>query len=146
MGGRGLGVLIIVWGLLLILVPWVIFPVCGVGRYAPPPGQPIGVHACHGTLKAETALGILTIVLGVVPLLWFRRGVVILVSAAAVVDAVLVILFPTVITGICKVPTMACRMGTLPALVILGIILGLTGMSGLVIGAKMKISPGSELR
>lgn len=117
-------------GLLLILVPWLIFPVCGVGRYAPAEGKIAGHHGCHKTLKAETALGIVVIGLGAVPLIYPRKKTMAAAAGLAVVAAFLAALFPTVITGMCKVPTMPCNLGTTPALVTVGAMLGLAGGAG----------------
>lgn len=135
---RGTGVAFIVLGLFLILVPWVIFPVCGVGRYAPADGTIAGVHACHGTLKAETVLGAVAIVAGLVPLFWPGRRVLLFSSIAVLFVAVFAVLFPAVITGVCKVPTMPCRLGTLPALVITGVLTGMAGLAGIIMSRKME--------
>jgi hypothetical protein len=112
-------------GIILILTPRYLFPVCGIG-------EP-GFHACHGTLKAETVLGAVTIVIGMLPVLWPLRKTTLAASVSAIVLAALVVLFPAAITGMCKMPTMACRMGTLPALVTLGVIIALTGAAGIAI-------------
>ncbi len=137
MSARIIGITIIILGVFLLVTPRYIFPVCGVGRYAPEPGTPIGKHGCHDTLKAETALGIALLPLGLVPVMWPRRKVLMGVSIATLLTALLVILFPTVITGICKMPTMPCRLGTQPALVIEGILLGLAGVAGLLAARKL---------
>ena len=124
-------------GILLILTPWYIFPVCGVGRNAPAPGEPIGHHTCFRTLKAETVLGAITILISIMPVLWPLRKIVLGASLGSLVIAVLVILFPTAITGLCKMPTMACRVGTLPALVTVGILIGIAAAIGLISSRKI---------
>ena len=121
---RVLGVVLAVLGTLLILTPRYIFPVCGYG-------EP-GFHACHGTLKAETVIGAITILAAAIVILWPLKKTLLASSAASLVIAALVILFPTVITGMCKMPTMACRMGTLPALVTLGVVIALVGLAGIL--------------
>lgn len=133
---RVLGAVIVILGILLVLTPMYIFPVCGVGRYAPPPGEPIGHHACHGTLKAVTVLGSVAVLAGLMPLLWPGRKTALTASAAALVIAALAVLFPTVITGLCKMPTMACRLGTLPALITIAVLTALTGAAGLYTSRK----------
>ncbi len=137
MRGRALGITIIVLGVLLILTPWYIFPVCKVGRYAPPEGVQLGGHGCHDTLKAETALGGLAVIIGFLPVIWPRKKALLAASTAIVLIALLVALFPTVITGMCKVPTMPCNTGTLPALIILSILFGITGVSGIIVFRKI---------
>ncbi len=137
MQGKAFGAVIVVLGLLIILTPWYIFPVCGKGRHAPPPGTPIGVHGCHKTLKAETVLGLVTIGVGFVPIVWPRKKAALGAAAATMVLAVLVILFPTAITGMCKVKTMPCLTGTLPALWILTFIMAVAGAGGLLVARKL---------
>jgi len=128
---RIFGMLILVWGLILILIPWVLFPVCGAGRFASSPGHPEKPHPCWPTAKAETVLGILSIGIGLIPLLKPTRKSILGASLSSIIISVLVVLFPGFITGLCKAPTMACRIGTLPALVGLAIIMLLTGLAGL---------------
>jgi len=102
MRNKVLGVSIIVMGALLILTPWVIFPVCMKGRNAPPKGLEVGSlmsHGCHDTLRAETALGVVAIGIGVVPI-------------------------------------MACRIGTMPALATLAVVMGLAGLIGLIVSIR----------
>jgi len=139
MKDRVLGVVVIVLGALLILTPWVIFPVCMVGRNAPPKGLEVGHHmrhGCHDTLRAETALGVVAIGIGAVPLLWPRRKIKIAVSTATLIVAALVVLFPLKITGLCKMSDMACRIGTMPALATVAVVMGLAGLIGLIVSIR----------
>ncbi|MCP4675108.1 MAG: DUF4418 family protein [Deltaproteobacteria bacterium] len=133
---RVLGTAIGCLGVLIIVVPWIIFPVCGVGRYAPPPGQSIGHHGCHGTLDAETVIGVITIIAGLVAIILPRKRVVFAVSISVMLMAVLVVLFPAAITGVCKMSTMPCRLGTVPALYSVAILMGVTGSLGLWLSRK----------
>ncbi|HEY9161212.1 MAG TPA: DUF4418 family protein [Desulfomonilia bacterium] len=130
---------IILLGVVVILIPWQLFPVCGVGRYAPPAGAMPRMHGCDGTLKAATYLGIITICAGLLPL-FFKQHLAGLISAVSTaVIGVLLILFPTVITGVCKVPTMPCVFGTKPALIMAGIVLILVaGSFGIMLMKKKK--------
>jgi hypothetical protein len=127
---------IILLGVVVILIPWQLFPVCGVGRYAPPAGTLPRMHGCDGTLKAATVLGVLAVIAGLLPVLikQYWAGLVSAVSTAVI--GVLLILFPTVITGVCKVPTMPCVYGTKPALIIAGIVLILAGSFGVLLMKK----------
>jgi Domain of unknown function (DUF4418) len=136
MKNRGLGVFFIVLGILLILTPWIIFPVCGVGRYAPPSGQIVGHHGCHATLKAETIIGGITILAGMLPILWPKRKLVIPVAGFTIVLAVLSALFPTYITGMCKMATMPCNLGTTPAIIIISILMASGGVTGIFLNRK----------
>jgi hypothetical protein len=128
--------IVLVLGIIVILIPWYLFPVCGVGRYAPPAGTLARMHGCDGTLKAATVLGVLTMCAGLLPLL-FKQHLAGLISAVSTaVIGVLLILFPTVITGVCKVPTMPCVIGTKPALIMAGIVLILAGSFGVLLMKK----------
>lgn len=121
---------VLVLGIIVILIPWQLFPVCGVGRYAPPAGMLPRMHGCDSTLKAATVLGILVMIAGLLPMFakHYWAGLVSAVSTAVIGG--LLILFPTVITGVCRVPTMPCVIGTKPALIIAGIVLILAGCIG----------------
>ncbi len=134
---RAIGIAIMVTGVLLILTPWVIFPVCGVGRHAPPWGITLAGHGCHQTLKALTALGFLVIVVGVVPTLWPRKKII---RASAVITeplAFLIALIPYSITGMCMDPTMPCNLGTTPAVVTVAILMAGVGIAGILISKRM---------
>ena len=138
MKARSIGIALAALGVLLVLTPWVLFPVCGVGRYAPGPGIASGAHPCHGTLLAETALGAAALVLGLFPVLWPGKNAVLGASIGAAVVAALVVLFPVAITGMCKVVTMPCRLGTLPALETAATLMMLTAALGLAVYRKMR--------
>lgn len=115
---------IVLLGIIIILIPWYIFPVCGVGQYAPPAGTPVKMHGgCSNTLKAATVLGVLAVFTGLFALALRQHTarLAAVVSTAAI--GILLILFPTVITGVCRVPTMPCVFGTRPALISAGIVM-----------------------
>ena len=120
--------LIIVFSVLLILIPWQLFPVCGVGRYAVQKGMMM--HGCGATLNFVTILGIIGIVIGVIVQVRPGRIIAIAASISFAVLGGLVILFPTAITGVCKVANMPCVYGTKPALIVAGFVMVLFGISG----------------
>jgi len=122
--------IVIILGVIVILIPWYLFPVCGIGRYAPPVGTLPRMHGCDGTLKAATVLGVILVFAGVLTLFLRQFWAGIVSAASTIVIGVLVILFPTIITGVCKVPTMPCVFGTKPALIIAGIVLIVAGCIG----------------
>jgi hypothetical protein len=125
---------LVLLGVIVVLIPWYLFPVCGVGRYAPPAGTLARMHGCDGTLRAATILGVLAMCTGILPLLVKQRWAVLIAAALAAIIGVLLILFPTAITGVCRIPTMPCVFGTKPALIIAGIVLLLAGgVGGLLI-------------
>jgi hypothetical protein len=118
---------VIVLGVIVTLIPWYLFPVCGVG---PANGTLAGLHECHGTLEAATVMGVLTMCAGLLSLLVKQYWAGLVSSVATTAIGVLLILFPTSITGVCRIPTMPCVLGTKPALIIAGIVLTLTGGIG----------------
>ncbi|MCP4605802.1 MAG: DUF4418 family protein [Proteobacteria bacterium] len=133
---RILGAVTIVLGVLMIAVPWVLFPVCGVGRYAPPDGQPVGHHGCHGTLGAETIISIIIAAIGLVMTIWPRQWIVFVSSISVFLLAILVVLFPIAVTGVCRLSTMPCRLGTVPALITGAVLMGATAFIGLMLSRK----------
>jgi hypothetical protein len=132
MKARILGGAIMILGALLIVTPWVIFPVCGVGRYAMEGGHHGMTPPCHQTLKAETALGAAVIVVGLVPLFWPGRRPALAASGLIAVAAVLAVAFPAGLTSMCKMPSMPCLAGTYPALIVMAALLGATALAGAV--------------
>ena len=138
MQNRLIGTVVIILGLLLILTPWWIFPVCGKGRYAPKIGTIKTPHKCTNTLYAESALGIITLALGVAALARPSRKSVFTVSCLLMAVAILVSLFPLWLTGVCKMSTMPCRTGALPALVTISVMMAVTAVSGMVQAKNLK--------
>jgi hypothetical protein len=116
MRARIAAAVIILLGVLLLLTPWLIFPVCGVGRNAVGGARAIGHHGCQGTLWAETAIGSATIIIGLLPLVWPKPRVLRPAAWASAGGALLAVLFPLFITGMCNFPAMPCRLATLPAI------------------------------
>ncbi|MDR1309144.1 MAG: DUF4418 family protein [Deltaproteobacteria bacterium] len=131
-------VLCLLAGLLYILVPHHLLPVCEFASAGS--SQPHGVsvqemaahdgaggmspaHAvCFYTARAELGLGLL-IVMGAILLAFsgsagYRAGILALEAGAAAIGA----LFPTVLIGVCQSQRMPCRAGTLPALIILSVL------------------------
>ncbi len=125
-------------GILLILTPLMVFPVCGMGRHVPPSGERIGHHGCHDTLGAEIALGAALIITGLAPIIWPRRKALRFSSIAMMVIATLVVVFPIKMFEICKMPTMPCRVETLPALCVIAILMGVLSGVGLFLSRDME--------
>jgi len=117
------GILLLLCGILVILTPWYIFPVCEhYGNYVVTQTGMQLPMACGWTARAETGLGILLIVTGGILLARnseeTRRATGIFSAAIGV----LVILTPTVLIGMCKAADHPCRLLTLPGLEIIGIV------------------------
>lgn len=110
------GVIVIIAGILFILIPYFILPVC-----EHMPNMPI--MKCFWTARVELGLGIVIIFGGILLLLfrhlYARMGVCLMLLAVAV----LALTVPVGLVGVCPMPNMPCRMGTLPGLVVLSILL-----------------------
>ncbi|MDR1657308.1 MAG: DUF4418 family protein [Deltaproteobacteria bacterium] len=129
----------LVAGLAFIAIPHFIFPVCEFYQPAEYTDHSMGYDhspaaafneehivaaesdhmVCYYTAKAELGLGLL-VILGALSLFIstdrrFRSGVYLMLSGASVLGG----LFPTVLIGVCPGPSMPCRSGTLPALILL---------------------------
>lgn len=124
---RVYGFVLLVSAVLLMLVPWLLFPVCGVGRYASESMGPVSAHGCYKTLVAETVLGAVMAIAAVIAIAAPRRNIIKAASALAILAAALVILFPSSITGICKMQTMPCVYGTYPALIVAAVVMACAG-------------------
>ena len=115
------GVLLLGLGVLLVLTPWFIFPVCEVfGNYAQTSTGKLLIMPCGYTARAEIGVGSMTALVGAIA---FAYSAIDVRRALGVIGAALggfAILFPTVITKMCSNPSHPCVTGTLPALVLLG--------------------------
>lgn len=114
------GIVIAVWGLLTALIPTVIFKVCGAmdGKFM----------KCHWTSQTEVAVGIATLVLGVLIVLSKEKAAGAAYAVASAINGVLVILIPTVVIGVCGSADMPCHSGTKPALIIAGALIIVTAL------------------
>jgi hypothetical protein len=125
---NGIGALLVLLGIVVILTPWIIFPVCEhYGSYMMTQSGMQVPMTCGWTARAESGIGALIAVGG--GLLIFRstpetRQAV---GIYTIAMGILVILFPTFLIGMCKMAEHPCRALTLPALEILGIIVILVG-------------------
>lgn len=135
-----LGSILIILGLLIAVGPQTIFPVCGAkanteksqsmsenmnmssegnnGATAMSPKK----MACNYTAKAEIGAGVLIAVFGILFLVLKEDKTKLGIGIASALQGILVILYPTVLTGVCGSVHMGCNAVTRPALVILGVI------------------------
>ncbi|PHI28203.1 DUF4418 family protein [Budvicia aquatica] len=108
---------ILLLGFLIAIVPQYIFPVCD-GTLETISGKHIPMK-CHWTAIAELGTGGL-ISLGGISLMIFKdSGIRLGISLMTLFSAILALLFPVWLIGVCPSPLMPCHAGTLPALVIL---------------------------
>jgi len=123
-----LGIFTAVLGALVILIPYVLLPVCSAALELVS-GKAVPMK-CFWTARAELALGILIIAAGILLIAArnysFKLAVFILVAMMGV----FVILFPTLLIGVCDAATHMCRMGTLPGLSVAGALIIAVGTAG----------------
>ena len=114
------GIVIAFLGLLTALIPTVIFKVCEAmdGKFM----------KCHWTSQTEVAVGIATLVLGVLIVLSKEKAAGAAYAVASAINGVLVILIPTVVIGVCGSADMPCHSGTKPALIIAGALIIVTAL------------------
>ena len=110
----GISLAYVVTGILTALIPTVIFPVCDSSEKK---------MACFYTGQAEIGLGIVIAILGLITVAIKSEDIRIGISISQIANALLVILFPIKLTGLCGMDMMPCRMGTEPALIVAAIIL-----------------------
>ncbi|MBR4493617.1 MAG: DUF4418 family protein [Clostridiales bacterium] len=123
------GIAIAVLGLLVALIPSVIFKVC--------PAMEM-VMKCHWTGRVEVALGIASLILGALVAVSREKAFSAAASVASAINGVLVILVPTVVIGVCGSPDMNCNAATRPALIIAGAFIIAAGISDAVLYLKSK--------
>jgi hypothetical protein len=135
---RAYGIVLLASAVLLVLIPWLLFPVCGVGRYASESMGPVNAHGCYKTLIAETILAVVMVLVSAAAIFAPRRNVIRLASAFAVIAAAFAVLFPSTITGICKMQTMPCVYGTYPALIVSAVLMACAGAYSFFGSGKVK--------
>ena len=109
-------------GLLVILAPTVLFPVCESDMKM----------ACFFTKKAEIGAGLVIAALGGIYFFLKNKDIRLGISIAQFLNAGLVLAFPAKLTGLCKMSDMACRVKTYPALIVLSVLLALTAVVNIV--------------
>lgn len=108
------GVVFIILGLAEAIGPYTFIPVCESmdGNYM----------KCRQTASAELGVGLVIVVLGLLLILLASSQIRLGLSIAIGLNAVLVILIPNVLIGVCPNAHMKCHALTLPALSLLGIL------------------------
>jgi hypothetical protein len=126
---KPLGAAAFLCGLLVILIPTAIAPVCEAlvetkgGMFVP--------MRCHYTARTELAIGALLALAGALLFALGReRRAGLALSTLVAALGVVTILVPTVLIGTCGNPTMECNVATRPALVLLGAGILLLGAFG----------------
>ena len=98
-------------GLLLTAIPLRLLPVCAVQHGASP-------MKCHWSGQMLAGFGVTFFLLALLLFACRTAGVRMGISAAAVLFAVMAGMVPAYLIGMCGAPTMPCRTGTYPAVMI----------------------------
>jgi len=122
--GRFSACVIVVLGMLTILAPYVIFPVCD-GLVATASGGAMPMK-CFWTARAAAGLGGPLLFAGLV--LFFAESPAVRFGVALMLLPIglLILLVPWKLIGVCAAEAMPCHMGTLPALCLLSLFTGVT--------------------
>ena len=125
---NGIGALLILLGIVVALTSWAIFPVCEMqGSFMETKAGMKVQMTCGWTARAETGIGALVVVAGGLLVARSTSETRQAVGVFSIATGVLVILFPTVLIGMCRLADHPCRTTTLPALEILGVIIIIIG-------------------
>lgn len=125
------GILAIILGGLVALIPKLIFPVC-TDMIELMNGKTLFMK-CHWSAMAEILMGILIVLNGIMLILFRKREANMALGMVLFFLGLSVILIPTVIIGMCQTVTMACRVGTQPALVVAGVIVMIVGICNVIV-------------
>ena len=135
--------ILIVLGALIIVTPWYIFPICeakGVTSHSTS-SMSMGaagdtsagtsaatIMKCGYTARAEAAVGALVILAGLTLLALPGRDSRRALGVIGIGLGAVTLLIPTVLIGVCNAADAPCRIGTLPALILLGVLTAITGI------------------
>ena len=132
----------ILLGLLIVLTPWYIFPICEIaeksgsmqmgtsGDNSMNMNMDSGTHmVCWYTAEAEAGTGALVILVGLVLFALPNRDSRRSLGVIAIGLGVVTVLVPTYLIGMCtSSPDTPCNIGTKPALILLGVLTAITGI------------------
>ncbi len=131
MSGRFVTALIVSGlGLLIVLTPWYIFPVC-VGMVQTVSGAAVHMKCFWAGVAASSAGGVIAaggLFMGLFRSPGIRAGIALMLVPAGLYVA----LIPSFIIGVCPGETMPCHIGTLPALLLPSVLAILVGAAGAV--------------
>jgi|WetSurMetagenome_2_1015567.scaffolds.fasta_scaffold150346_2 hypothetical protein len=126
---------LVILGILIAITSWYIFPVCEMeGKFVETKAGKLLPMKCGYTARAEVGIGALVVLAGVA-LMAFpsrdgRRALGTMVVGLGAVTALMV----TTLIGMCAVADHVCRIGTEPALILLGVVT-------LIVGLYMMFAP-----
>ncbi len=130
---KGLGVVAVVIGFLVAIVPHYVFPVCqyvgmlietSAGKYLP--------MKCYWTATAEIGLGAAIVLVGLLLIVSKQTETRRVLGTILAALGILVALVPTYLIGVCAMPDHPCRLATQPALILLGVVTVIVGIVAIV--------------
>ena len=136
---RALAVISGVFGLLIAIVPQFLLPVCSAsietkaGRFIP--------MKCFWTGRAELAVGALIILVSILLFLSRNKSATLYLYIVLTGLGVVALLLPTHLIGVCMSPTMPCRVGTLPGLIVLSGLVVVIGLVGVALALRKDAQP-----
>ena len=123
MKNKTIAIFTVIFGLLAAIGPRTLFPVCSAAEMK---------MRCYYTANAELVVGILAAAAGAILIFATDRKLKVSLSALVSLLGLLIILFPTVITGVCGNAMMHCVSLTKPSLIVIGVFEILTGIASIV--------------
>jgi hypothetical protein len=136
---RALAVISGALGLLIATVPQFLLPVCS-GSIETKAGRFIAMK-CFWTGRAELAVGALIVLVSILLFFSRNRSAALPLNITLVGLGVVALLVPTSLIGVCMSPTMACRVGTLPGLVVLSSLIIVIGLAGIALSIRKESQP-----
>ena len=133
------GILLLVLGVISVLIPKIILPVCS-GQLELATGSTAPMK-CHWMAQAELPISILIIAVSVLILALKNQQMQLILYVVITMLGLMVILVCTVFIGVCMASGMPCRMGTQPAMIIIGAMILFFSMIGVYSTYKTRIKP-----
>ena len=124
------GIIAIALGMLVALIPILIFPVC-TSMFELTNGKSLFMK-CHWTAMAELLVGILIVFDGILIIGFKKRETRIALSIMLFLFGLTALLMSTVVIGMCATATMPCRIGTEPALIVVSIVTMVVGLGNIL--------------
>jgi hypothetical protein len=126
---KAIGIVLLVFGILIAVGPWTIFPVCEYGNTT---------MKCHYTADAEIVVGVMIALLGLLLVFVKSNETRIVIGIAEVGLGVFAVLLVTSLTGMCPSSTMECHILAEPMLKILGALVAILGIVLVYQGMKKR--------
>lgn len=125
-----IGIIVIALGVLLSLIPLILFPVCN-NIIELTNGKTLFMK-CHWTARAELLVGILMIFDGMLIISFKKHETGLALSIMLFLLGLMALLIPTEVIGMCETITMPCRVGTKPALIVVSVITMIVAIGNMI--------------